>query len=388
MHIKKNIFGLFIAFAILTGISVNIFADGEVIPAGKEFKPDSRASILMEASTGTVLYENNSSEPLPIGTLNKIMTVLLVSEAIDGGKLSHDTTVTASKYANSMKQAVIWLNVGEKMSVSDLLKGVIIGNANDASIALAEAVAGTEEAFVGMMNSRAKELGMMNTNFKNCTGLDVEGQGSCAYDVALMSRELIKHKDLYGYMTCWMDSLRNGATEIVSTNVLVKSYKGIIGIKAGYTAAAANCLSVAATRDGVTYIAVVLGCADKDSRFTEGKNLLNTGFSNYQVVKPDVPEELSQPLKVKGGVEKEIVPEIQDYRNIVIPNGQFKNVKCEYQINEKIEAPVEDKQIIGEISFFLDDKLIYKSNLISSCEIEKMSITKALSILTKSLFTF
>lgn len=378
-----------VSFVILFSLCITIFADGDaVFTDTKEFVSDSKASILIEASTGDVLFEKNSSEALPIGTLGKIMTSLLVEEAIEDGKLTPDTIVTTSASANAMNQAVIWLSVGEKMSVDDLMKGMIIGNANDASVALAEAVSGTEEAFVELMNTRAKELGMLNTVFANCTGLDADGQVSTAYDVAMLSKEVVNHKDLYGYMTCWMDYLRNGETEIVSTNRLIRSYDGLIGIKAGYTAESLNCISSAATRGGATYIAVVLGCQDKDNRFIEAKNLMNTGFSSYQVVKPDLPSELSEPIKISRSVEREVVPQIENYRNIVIPNGQFNNIQSKYKIDKNLEAPLEQNQKIGEISFYLDDKLLYTSDLVCSGEISKMTFTKALSILTKNLFTF
>lgn len=386
---KKNILIVIIAgILILTKNPAIISADGEAIYADAEIEDTSKAYVLMEAGTGAVLQSKSEEECVPIGTLNKIMTVLLVEEAIDGGKLTLDTEVRASPYANSMKQAVIWLNVGEKMRVEDLLKGVIIGNANDASVALAEAVAGTERDFVIRMNVRAKEIGMVNTIFKNCTGYDEDGQYSTAYDVAVMTRELIKHEGLHRYMTCWMDSLRSGATELVNTNRLVRTYDGIIGVKAGNSDAAGNCLSAAAKRKDVTYISIVLGSCDKDSVFAEGKKLLNIGFSGYQIIKPDLPDELSAPFPVSGGVGKEILIYVRDFKDLVIPNGSFKNIRCEYKINEQIEAPVEINQKIGEITFYLNDKELYKTDLVSINKVEKMTFFKALGILTRNLFTF
>ena len=387
--LKKVIMSVSLLTLITISFSLTAFADGdEVIPASTDNKITSKSAILMEASTGQVLFEQQAQQPLPIGTLNKIMTVLLVAEAVDSGKLALTDQVTTSAYANSMKQAVIWLNVGEKMSVDDLLKGVIVGNANDASVALAETVAGSEEAFVAKMNARAKELGMSNTSFANCTGYDVEGQGSTAYDVALMSRELIKHDWLKPYMTCWMDSLRGGATSIVNTNVLVKSYKGISGIKAGYSDAAQNCLSVAATRDNVTYIAVILGSADKDIRFTEAKNLLNTGFSNYQVRSPDVPSEVLNPIKVTGGTAREVGVKVENLANIIIPNGTSKDLRNEVTLPKEIKAPIKNNQVIGEISFYRGDNLIYKSNLLAINEVDKMTMFKAFGILSQNMLQY
>lgn len=384
----KRLVSCLVFVVIFVFSTVNLYADGQAIMVASEFVPDSKASILMEQSTGDVLAEKNSSEKMQIGTLNKIMTALLVAESIDNGKLGYDTMVTTSNHANSMKQAVIWLNVGEKMSVDDLLKGMIVGNANDASVALAEAVSGTEPDFVKRMNNKAVELGMINTYFKNCTGIDDEAQYSTAYDVALMSREIVKHTDLHKYMTCWMDHIRNGETEIVNTNRLVKTYKGIIGIKASYTNLSLNCLSVAATRNNMTYVSVVLGCKDKDSRFTEAKNLMDKGFSSYKSVTPKIPEELLQPVHVSGGVEHEVFPKIENLKNIVSTNEQIKNIKCEYTIEENLKAPIRENDKIGEISFYLNDKLVYTTNLLASSEISDMTFYRALCILTKNMFRF
>ena len=387
--IRKLIVPCFLVILIMISCSLTTFADGEeVIPASTDTQISAKSAILIEASTGQVLFEKDAQNPLPIGTLNKIMTVLLVSEAVDNKKLALTDMITTSSYANSMKQAVIWLNVGEKMCVEDLLKGVIIGNANDASVALAEAVAGSEESFVVKMNQRAKELGMSNTNFKNCTGYDVENQRSSAYDVALMSRELIKHSWLNKYMTCWMDQLRNGATSIVNTNTLVKNYDGIIGIKAGYSDAALNCLCAAATRENVTYIAVVLGCTDKDSRFAEAKKLLNLGFSNYQVKSPNVPSDLLKPVRVKGGTSRLVNIQAENLANVVVPNGTYKDITNKVTIPEEIQAPVKANQVIGEISFYRGEKLIYKTNLIAVNEVEKMTFFKAFGVLMQNMLKY
>lgn len=385
----KIIISLFLVFLFMLSLSFSAFADGEeVIPASKETAITAKSAVLMEASTGQVLFEQQAQEKLPVGTLNKIMTVLLVAEAIDNGDISLTDLITASSSANAATGAVIWLNVGEKMSVEELLKGVIIGNANDASVALAEAIAGTESAFVSKMNVRAQELGMSNTNFANSTGYDADEQYSTAYDVALMSRELIKHTNMYQYMTCWMDSVRNGETSVVNANVLVKNYNGIIGVKAGYSEKAKNCLSAAATRNDVTYIAVVLGCDDKDIRFSETKMLMNNGFANYQVESPNVPSDVLKPIKIKGGTAREVGIKVESLANIVIPNGTFKDITNEVTLPEELVAPVKNNQVIGEIAFYRGDTLIYKSNLLAINDVEEMTLFKALDVLFKNMLQF
>lgn len=388
--IKRKMVLLFtvFVFAFVFCNPLNIHADGmeeEVIPASGEMNITSKAAVLMEASTGQVLFERQAQERLPIGTLNKIMTVLLVAEAIDRGEMKLTDMVTAGSNAFSATGAVIWLTAGEKMSVEELLKGVIIGNANDASIALAEALAGSQEAFATKMNQRAAELGMSNTNFINCTGYDAENQYSTAYDVALMSRELVKHKTMHPYMTCWMDSVRGGSTSVVNANVLVKNYNGIIGVKAGYTEASRNCLSAAATRNDMTYIAVVLGCEDKDIRFSEAKMLMNSGFANYQVVSPTVPSEVLSPIKVTGGTARQVALKVENPASLVVPNGTSKDITHEAVLPEKLSAPVQAGQVIGRISFYRGDKLLYESNLVAAEGVEEMTFFKAFDVLFNNM---
>lgn len=387
LKFKKILINLIFSSILAAAFSISIFADGSAIAADTKetTEPVIKAAVLMEASTGQMIYEKEAKTPLPVGTLNKIMTSLLVVESLENGKFSLDTQVAASSKASSMKQAVIWLKAGEKMTVDDLLKGMIIGNANDAAVVLAEAIAGSEESFVGLMNARAKELGMENTAFANCTGYDVEGQGSTAYDIALLCREVVKHESLHGYMTCWMDTLRNGETEVVNANTLVKNLKGVIGIKAGTTEAAGNCLAVAANRDGITYIAVILGGADKDSRFIEGKRLINSGFANYMVEVPVVPENVLAPIKVRGGVKGALDVGTDYISGVVVPNGGFEEVITEFEIPVEIEAPISKNQVIGKIIFIRNDKTLSEANIIALEDIEDMTMLRAFGILSQNL---
>lgn len=383
LHKKVLSFSLVLVMIAFTGVSIASLADGEVIPAGTSAPP--KASILMEATTGQVLSESGGRTALPIGTLTKLMTTLLAAEAIGAGKLSLDTQITASSHANSATGAVIWLTAGEKMTVENLLKGMIIGNANDASIALAEAVSGDEDSFVAAMNTRAGELGMDSTKFMNCTGADDESQLSSAYDIGLLCAELARHTELYPYMTCWRDSLRDGATELVNANILVKDYKGIIGMKAGFSTMAGNCLALAATREGATYIAVILGGEEKSAMFSSGKALLGNGFSGYRLEELVVlPDELPL-LRVKGGVGGGVAVKIEKSSNVVLSNDSKEKITHEITLPEFIAAPVGENQILGEIAFYQGKRLLYKENLVSAGKIDKMTIWRAVKILLKNI---
>lgn len=344
-----------------------------------------QATLLMEAETGQVLKEENGYERLPIGTLNKVMTTLLVAESIERKELSLETLVTTSEYANSMQQAQIWLLVGEQMTVADLLKGVIIGNANDACVALAEAVAGTEEEFTELMNERAEELGMDNTHFLDCTGLNEDGQYSTAKDVALMGRELVKYRWLYEYMTTWLDYVRDGKTELVNENTLVRDCPSLTGIKAGHSAMSGNNVLASAERNGVTYISVVLGCKDKKKRFSIARNLLNVGFEQFKVINPSFSREFMKPVAVKGGIVTAVEVDAESLKSLAVPmsSGEITNAIV---LPKYVKAPVRKGQSIGLVGFYCGDELIYETKLVAVDDIEKMTIAKAFCKLFNSLF--
>ncbi len=344
-----------------------------------------QATLLMEAETGQVLKEENGYEKLPIGTLNKVMTTLLVAESIERKELSAETLVTTSEHANSMQQAQIWLLVGEQMSVADLLKGVIIGNANDACVALAEAVAGSEEEFTGLMNERAKELGMNNTLFLDCTGLNEEGQYSTANDVALMGREIVKYRWLYEYMTTWLDYVRDGKTELVNENTLVRDCPSLTGIKAGHSAVSGNNVLASAERDGVTYISVVLGCKDKKKRFSIARNLLNAGFEQFKVINPSFSREFMKPVNVKGGTLTAVEVDAQKLKSLAVPVSS-EEITNAIVLPKYIKAPVKKGQPVGIVGFYCGDELIYETELVAVNDIEKMTVSKAFSKLFTSLF--
>lgn len=309
------------------------------------------SAVLMESSTGKIVYEKNSHEQRPCASVTKVMTLLLVFEAIDRGKLSLEDTITASEHAASMGGSDIWLENGETMSADDMIKATVVASANDAAVALAEHLSGSEDAFVEQMNNRAKELGMNDTVFKNCNGLDEEGHVTSANDVAIMSRELTKHEKIFDYTSIWLDNLRDGKTQIVNTNKLLKTYNGITGLKTGTTDDAGCCMSATATRGDVSLISVVLGCESGKQRFADAAALLDYGFANIAVKELKIPEEMPQSLDVVGGMEKTVDLQCGVDSNVVFDKSADADIKTELDLPESLEAPVEENQVVGSLKF-------------------------------------
>lgn len=315
------------------------------------------SAVLMEAATGTVLYEKDAHTPLPPASVTKIMTLLLVMEALDAGRIGWDDTVTASEAAAAKGGSQVYLEAGEQMSLQEMLKSVVVVSANDCATALAEHVAGSEAAFVELMNRRAQELGMEDTHFVNCTGLDDEPDAethlTTAYDIALMSRELLKHDEIRDYTTIWMDSVRNGEFGLANTNKLVRFYQGTTGLKTGYTSAAGHCLSASAERDGVEFIAVALHCATSGERFQAAKQLLDYGFANYTLAQPD-PETEIPPVPVVLGTAETIVPVPDNDDPVLIEKGQAAGITTRVEVADQVRAPVEAGQRLGTLTLQSD----------------------------------
>ena len=290
---KRHFLGFCLAAVLLIGV---------FCPLVRAETPDfpAQALVLMEASTGQVLYEKSAHVQRPCASITKVMTLLLVFEAIDAGTLHLDDVLTASAHAAGMGGSDIWLKEGEQMTVDDLIKACVVMSANDAAVVLAEAVAGSEAAFVERMNARAAELGMNDTVFKNCNGLDEDGHITSAYDVAVMSRALMQHEKIFDYTLIWIDYVRDGQTQLVNTNKLVRTYDGILGLKTGTTSAAGSCISAAAERNGMRLIAVVLGAENTKDRFSAASSLLDYGFANWKLTTPELPE--LPELPVTGGM--------------------------------------------------------------------------------------
>ena len=341
--------------------------------------------ILVEASSGRVLVEHNANERMSPASITKIMSLLLVMEALEEGKITLEDTVTCSEHANSMGGTQIWFKVGETMTVHELLKAVVVSSANDATVALAEHVAGSEEGFVKLMNDRAKQLGMNDTTFTNATGFDDENHKTTAFDISLMSRELLKHEKIFEYTSIWMDSLRNGETQLVNTNKLIRFYKGANGLKTGTTVGAGYCLAATALRDGMQLLAVNLGSSTTDDRFFSARKLLDYGFANYEVTKPEISTEDLTPVKISRGVLREVTCEIDTNQKILLEKGEKSQITQEIVVEDSLEAPVEKGQQIGKVVLKLGEKTVGECPILAAESVERMTILKSLEIFLKNL---
>ena len=321
------------------------------VPAGaEELAVEAEACLLMEKTTGEVLYAVNEHEPLEPASVTKIMTILLVMEAIDSGQLQYGDVVTASAHACSMGGSQIWLKENEQMTVEDMLKAVCVASANDCSVALAEHLAGSEAAFVERMNQRAAELGMEDTVFMNPTGLPAEGHVTSAYDIALMSRELIlNHPDVRRFTTIWMDTLRNGEFGLSNTNKLIHSYEGATGLKTGSTDGALYCLSATAERDGMELIAVILKAPTSAQRFAGAQALLNYGFASYGLAEIQTPGDLS-PIPVRLGAEKAVTARLEGETTLLAEKEKLGTLETELTMETELSAPVAEGQEVGRLT--------------------------------------
>ena len=340
---------------------------------GEGVAVDAESCILMEKATGQVLYAENEHEQLEPASVTKVMTILLVMEAIDTGTLSYDDLVTASAYACSMGGSQIWLKENEQMTVRDMLKAVCVASANDCSVALGEHLAGSCEAFVERMNQRAAELGMNDTHFVNPTGLPAEGHVTSAYDIALMSRELIlNHPDIREFTTIWMDTLRDGAFTLSNTNRLVRDYQGATGLKTGSTDAAGYCLSATAERDGMELIAVVLKSPTSAQRFESAKALLNYGFASYALVEA-VPERVLPPIPVTLGTADFVQPVLGEGRELLLEKAQAAELEQEVRLAEGLAAPVAAGEEIGTLLLTAGGEQVAAVPIVAGETVERLS---------------
>ena len=349
----KKIIALFLCVLTFLQVPTAVFAKP------KDDKVNAKAVCLMSLDSKEVLYKENEYEKLSPASVTKIMSILLVLEAIESGKIKLNDKVTASKDAVAMGGSQIWLELGEVMTVEELLKAVIIASANDACTALGEYVAGSNVAFVKMMNDKVKSLGLKHTNFENCTGLDdtVKNHYSCAYDLAVISCEVMKHPLVKKYSTVWLDSLRNGKTELNNTNKLVKSYNGITGLKTGTTSNAGFCVSATASRNGLNLVAVVLGSDTSEHRFDTAAYLLDTGFANYSCVNAKINSKKIESVKVKNGKEKSIKPYYNSNLKLILPKGN-ENISYKYNIKKEVKAPVKKGDKLGTVDIVSNGKKV------------------------------
>ena len=334
----------------------------------------SEAAILMEKETGQILYAKNEHEQLQPASVTKVMTLLLTMEAIDSGALRYDDMVTASDYASSMGGSQIFLAPGEQMSVEDLLKGVCVASGNDASVALAEHQAGVTELFVTKMNNRAKELGMNDTNFVNCNGLPAEGHVTSAYDIALMSRELIlHHPDIRRFTTIWMDTLRDGKSELSNTNKLIRFYDGATGLKTGSTSSAGYCISATAERDGMELIAVTLKADTSSDRFEDAKTLLNYGFSTYALA--DAGEGVTlKAIPVELGTADTVQPVLSsEGRRILIRQSQLADLERTVTMDGSVAAPVKQGQPVGQVTVTSGEEVLTTVPILAGEDVPRLT---------------
>ena len=345
------------------------------------------SAVLMEASTGKVLFEKNSHEQRPCASITKVMTMLLVCEAIDSGKLSLDDMVTSSAHAAGMGGSDIWLEEGEMMSVHDMIKATVVASANDAAVALAEHLCGSEEAFVSKMNEKAKALGMNDTVFKNCNGLDEEGHLTSAYDVAVMSKELMKHEMIFEYTSIWLDNLRDGKTQIVNTNKLLKTYNGITGLKTGTTDDAGCCMSASATRDNLSLVAVVLGCGTGKERFADAAALLDYGFANYSVKELSLPKDFANIIKVENGMAENVGISCEVKGNVVLDKNSQTEIKENLKLPEKVTAPITKGQKLGTLTYSTESETIYTFDIVADSDVEEISFGAVLLVLLNSIIS-
>lgn len=386
----KKILCYILTLCLLMSSSICVFAQDENADTNSANENGivdySKSSILMCADTGDIIYEKNAYEHVSPASVTKLMSILLVLEAIDSGKITLEDKVTAGENAVAMGGSQIWLEVGETMTVEELLKAVIVASANDACTALGEYIAGSSTAFVSMMNERANSLGLENTNFENCTGLDdtATNHYSCAYDLAVIAREVLTHELVFNYSTIWLDYLRDGETELNNTNKLVNTYTGITGLKTGTTSKAGFCVCATAKREDMNLIAVVLGAETGDKRFESAVNLLDFGFANYEIFVPTIDETQITNVKIKNGEEKTTKPIYSTSDKILVQKGTGE-ISYEYSVSEAVNAPIKKGDELGEILIKSGDQIIKKIPLYSGKDINKISFNFVLTEMLRNI---
>ncbi len=349
---------------------------------------ESGGAILIEQKTGKVLYEHNPHEKLRPASVTKVMSILLIMEALDSGQISLSDRVPCTEDAAGMGGSQIWLEVGEELTVDEMLKAICVVSANDCTVAMADYLCGSQEAFVEKMNERAKELGMNDTTFKNCHGIDEDGHVTSAYDIALMSRELLNnHPTILNYTTIWMDTLRNGESELVNTNKLIRNYKGATGLKTGSTSIALYNLSASATRDGLSLIAVIMKAPTTKIRFSEAQKLLDYGFSNYQYKDLGTRGTVLKEANVTKGINSSVNLVLESGIGALLKKGEDKNIEQIINIDENLVAPLYEGQKVGEIIYKLNGEEIGKSNIVAEKTVEKKTFFSIATYVYKNCFS-
>ncbi len=363
-----------------------VFAEGAVPADASELVIPAPSAILIERETGTVLYEKDADRKLEPASVTKVMTILLIAEAIDAGEIGFDDTVIVSARAASMGGSQVYLKEGEEMSVREMLKCIVVSSANDCAVAMAEYLAGSEEGFVIRMNERAAELGMVNTSFKNCTGLyDDPTHLTTARDIALMSREVLSHRWIRDFTTIWTDTIRDGTFGLSNTNKLIRFYPGATGLKTGYTSRAGRCLSASAERDGVEYIAVVLNCATTEDRFESAKTLLSYAFANYTTVKV-LPGSVIPPVPVELGKARFVQPVLAEEKSVVVKKSEAGSIESSVELIETAKAPVAEGDILGRLTLTLGGEELASVDLVAAGSVNKLGFFDVFLSLLGKLF--
>lgn len=352
-----------------------------------ELNLECQSAILIEQNSGQILYEKNCHEQLRPASVTKLMTLLIIFEGLESGQITLQDKVPCSQNAASMGGSQIWLDTREELTVDEMLKAMCVVSANDCTVAMAEYMAGSESAFVDKMNERAKQLGMNDTTFKNCHGIDEDGHVTSSYDIALMSRELLtKHPDITNYTTIYMDTLRNGQSQLVNTNKLVRNYKGATGLKTGSTSLALFNLSASATRDDLSLIAVIMKAPTSAKRFSEAQRVLDYGFKNYEFKQFGKNGDVIGNVTVEKGIEKEVNAMLNGNCGVLLKKGSENNVVQNVNLPQKISAPVEKGQKIGQVTYTLDGKLLQTVDIISDKEVKKESLMNVVSYIYEKWF--
>lgn len=384
MSALKKITAFCTAFAMIIGISSAACAEG----TADNLCSTAEGAVVTEITTGQVLYEYNSHERLPMASVTKLMCLLIWAEEMEKGTFGMDTVITATARANAMDGSVIWLNVGEEMSAYDMIRSVVIASANDACVAVCEHIAGTEEMFVERMNKRAQELGMSDTHYDNCVGFDSDTHYTSAYDTALLSAAVSEYDCYNEFFNTRLDYVREGKrqTQLLNTNKLMQRYDGIIGGKTGTTDNAGCCLAVWAKRGNMKLCAVALGCKESEQRFTACENLLDYGFSGYELYRISVKDDVLQPLPVTEGLSKDVDVRVKRLSTIVIPKGSSKRIEYTHTVTESLSAPVQYGEKVGEMRASLDGEEIFHSDIVTTKEVGELNFFSSLCIIISSFF--
>lgn len=384
MSALKKITAFCTAFAMIIGISSAACAEG----TADNLCSTAEGAVVTEITTGQVLYEYNSHERLPMASVTKLMCLLIWAEEMEKGTFGMDTVITATARANAMDGSVIWLNVGEEMSAYDMIRSVVIASANDACVAVCEHIAGTEEMFVERMNKRAQELGMSDTHYDNCVGFDSDTHYTSAYDTALLSAAVSEYDCYNDFFNTRLDYVREGErqTQLLNTNKLMQRYDGIIGGKTGTTDNAGCCLAVWAKRGNMKLCAVALGCKESEQRFTACENLLDYGFSGYELYRISVKDDVLQPVPVTEGLSKDVDVRVKRLSTIVIPKGSSKRIEYTHTVTESLSAPVQYGEKVGEMRASLDGEEIFYSDIVTTKEVGELNFFSSLCIIISSFF--